>query len=86
MPSNPDASDRASRLEPEDASRPPARGQAASSSDADATGDAASLDPNDEIPVPIAMSAAEIDERAQIVEALRGKSAPSLDDESRIEP
>lgn len=29
------------------------------------------LDPNDEVPVPIAMSPAEIDERAQVVEALR---------------
>jgi hypothetical protein len=28
-------------------------------------------DPNDEIPVPIAMEPAEIDERAQVVEALR---------------
>ena len=29
------------------------------------------LDPNDEVPVPIAMSPAEVDERAQVVEALR---------------
>jgi hypothetical protein len=28
-------------------------------------------DPNDEVPVPIAMSPAEVDERAQVVEALR---------------
>jgi len=28
-------------------------------------------DPNDEVPVPIVMSPAEIDERAQVVEALR---------------
>jgi hypothetical protein len=28
-------------------------------------------DPNDEVPVPIAMEPAEIDERAQVVEALR---------------
>jgi len=28
-------------------------------------------DPNDEIPVPIVMSPAEVDERAQVVEALR---------------
>ena len=32
-----------------------------------------SSDPNDEIPVPEAMSAAEIDERGQVVESLRGK-------------
>jgi len=29
------------------------------------------IDPNDEVPVPIAMSPAEVDERAQVVEALR---------------
>jgi len=28
-------------------------------------------DPNDEVPVPIVMSPAEVDERAQVVEALR---------------
>ena len=43
--------------------------------------DAASerVDPNDEVPVPIAMSPAEVDERAQVVEALReeeGIAAP----------
>jgi hypothetical protein len=32
-----------------------------------------SPDPADEIPVPIAMSPAEIDERAQAVEAVRGR-------------
>jgi hypothetical protein len=38
-------------------------------------------DPNDEIPVPIAMSAAEIDERAQVVEALREEPAATDNDE-----
>lgn len=33
-------------------------------------------DPNDEIPVPIAMEPAEIDERAQVVEALRKNRNP----------
>lgn len=33
------------------------------------------IDPNDEIPVPVAMSPAEIDERAQVVEALRKQTA-----------
>ena len=36
-------------------------------------------DPNDEIPVPIVMSPAEVDERAQVVETLReeeGLAAP----------
>lgn len=32
---------------------------------------AALPDPNDEVPVPIVMSPAEVDERAQVVEALR---------------
>jgi hypothetical protein len=33
--------------------------------------ESATPDPNDEIPVPIAMFPSEIDERAQVVEALR---------------
>jgi len=43
------------------------------------------LDPNDEIPVPVAMEPAEIDERAQVVEALRAKNATRSDDDSRME-
>jgi hypothetical protein len=43
-------------------------------------GESVSRDPNDEIPVPIAMSPAEIDERAQVVEALRGEPAPTDDE------
>jgi hypothetical protein len=39
-------------------------------------------DPADEIPVPIAMSAAELDERAQAVEAVRGTATPSSNDDS----
>ena len=35
----------------------------------------ASSDPADQIPVPIAMSPAEIDERAQAVQAVRGTTA-----------
>jgi hypothetical protein len=35
-------------------------------------------DPADEVPVPIAMSPAEIDERAQVIEALKGKRADEL--------
>lgn len=35
-----------------------------------------STDPNDEIPVPVAMEPAEIDERAQVVEALRKNRNP----------
>ena len=36
-----------------------------------------SVDPNDEVPVPIAMSPAEVDERAQVVEKLRHDAADS---------
>ena len=42
---------------------------------------AESRDPADEIPVPIAMSAAEIDERAQAVQAQRGNPAAMTDEE-----
>jgi len=42
-------------------------------------------DPNDEIPVPIAMEPGEIDERAQVVEALRGKGPPPRTD-TQIDP
>lgn len=46
--------------------------------------DQTSSDPNDEVPVPIAMTPAEVDERAQVVEKLREEAAdssepPSLD-------
>ena len=36
-------------------------------------------DPNDEIPVPIAMSPAEVDERAQVVDKLRHQGAEATD-------
>ena len=45
----------------------------------------ATPDPNDEIPVPVAMSPAEIDERAQVVDALRRESGTDLDEET-IQP
>lgn len=47
--------------------------------------DDAPLDPNDEIPVPVAMEPGEIDERAQVVEALRGKGPPPRTD-TQIDP
>jgi len=50
------------------------------------TGGASSpADPNDEIPVPIAMWPSEIDERAQVVEALRGNAPPPRTD-TQIDP
>jgi hypothetical protein len=40
-------------------------------------------DPNDEIPVPIVMSPAEVDERAQVVEALREEEGVPTPPEQR---
>jgi hypothetical protein len=45
----------------------------------------APVDPNDEIPVPVAMWPAEIDERAQVVEALRGNGPPPRTD-TQVDP
>ena len=45
-----------------------------------------SRDPNDEIPVPIAMYPAEIDERAQVVEALREETNTNRDDDLGVSP
>jgi hypothetical protein len=47
---------------------------------------APALDPNDEIPVPIAMYPSEIDERAQVVEALREEGNTNRADELGLEP
>lgn len=64
------------RIEPEGELRQPAADQSAASN--------ASTDPNDVIPVPPAMEPAEIDERAQVVEALRkGGEVPRLKERSR---
>jgi hypothetical protein len=56
-----DPTDREGILDPEDVNSQPS---------GDTRG-ASAPDPNDEVPVPIAMSPAEVDERAQAVEALR---------------
>jgi hypothetical protein len=56
-----DPTDRDGILDPEDVNSQPS---------GDTRG-ASAPDPNDEVPVPIAMSPAEVDERAQAVEALR---------------
>ena len=42
-------------------------------------------DPNDEVPVPIAMWPSEVDERAQVVEALRGNAPPPRTD-TQVDP
>lgn len=58
---------------PRDQEQPPVDPADATPSPADRAADAGieRPDPNDEIPVPIAMSPAEVDERAQVVETLR---------------
>ena len=44
-------------------------------------------DPNDEIPVPIVMSPAEVDERAQVVETLRDEEGiPTPPEQTDLEP
>lgn len=43
-------------------------------------------DPNDEIPVPIAMYPSEIDERAQVVEKLREEANTNRADELGLQP
>lgn len=59
-------------------------GKVTASAEADGAADPAS-DPNDEVPVPIAMWPAELDERAQVVEALRG-NAPRPRSDTQIDP
>ena len=51
--------------------------------DPEASGElqASTPDPNDEIPVPIAMFPSEIDERAQVVDALRKEANTDRGDE-----
>jgi hypothetical protein len=66
-------------------SKQPNEGLADSASATDTAALDAQLDPNDEIPVPIAMEPGEIDERAQVVEALRGKGPPPRTD-TQINP
>jgi len=73
--------DRDAILDPEDVNSQPSGN----------TRGASAPDPNDEVPVPIAMSPAEVDERAQAVEALRhtipsrSVDNPAADDQ-RISP
>jgi len=79
-------------IEPEDTNAPaPAKSDLAADAEASnaAADEAPSVsagpaDPNDEIPVPIVMEPAEIDERAQVVEALRGDTPRVRDDDSEM--
>jgi len=50
------------------------------------SGEQADSDPNDEVPVPIAMSPAEVDERAQAVEALRRTDGSLPAGDQELEP
>lgn len=79
-------------IEPQDGNAPaapksdPAADAEISNAAAEATPSVAAgpADPNDEIPVPIVMEPAEIDERAQVVEALRGREQRVRDDDSDV--
>ena len=83
------ANDQDAMLDPEDVNSAPTQasaGAAGNSAGADqSAGDQTAVDPNDEIPVPVAMSAAEIDERAQAVEALRGTQSRGAGDDRNLD-
>ena len=69
--------ERDSQIDPEDVNSNPSSPDTANSPDTENSPDSAA----DDIPVPIAMSAAEIDERAQAVQAQGGAPAAMTDDE-----
>ena len=68
MPDTP-RGDEGTPIEPKDAIPTPRPSDRSAATPADAP--AKPLDPNDEIPVPIVMSPAEVEQRADVVEALR---------------
>ncbi len=73
-------------LDPEDTNSGPAANEYRSASaDLEGGPDDTPIDPNDEIPVPIAMWPSEIDERGQVVEALRGHGPPPRTD-TQVDP
>lgn len=76
-----DINDRDGLIDSQNASGIPAA-DGAESADSAAAG---SVDPNDEVPVPQAMWPSEIDERAQVVEALRGKG-PVPRTDTQVDP
>jgi hypothetical protein len=82
------SNDQDAPLDPEDVNSGPLRGSASTVSKSvggtQGTSDQASSDPNDEVPVPIAMSPAEIDERAQAVEALRATETRGAGDDQNL--
>ena len=72
-------------IEPEDTNEP-AITNSDLAAEAGSSASTPTTDPNDEIPVPIAMEPAEIDERAKVVEALRERAPRIRDDDSEIRP
>jgi len=70
------STDGSAMLDPEDVNSPP-------SASPQTPPNTRESDPNDEVPVPVAMSAAEVDERAQVVEALRRNQATETKDQRR---
>ncbi|MDB4877767.1 MAG: hypothetical protein JWM41_4213 [Gemmatimonadetes bacterium] len=70
-----DINDRDGLIDSQNASSVPATDSAAGGA----------VDPNDEVPVPQAMWPSEIDERAQVVEALRGKG-PVPRTDTQVDP
>lgn len=80
--------DQDAMLDPEDVNSAPTQASPRSVSksvDADeSAADQTTFDANDEVPVPIAMSPAEIDERAQAVEALGGTEPRDSADDQNI--
>jgi hypothetical protein len=75
MPHDRSFKDEDTSLDPEDVNSAP-------SPETHAKANARVPDPNDVIPVPGAMSPAEVDERAQTVEKLREKAGIPTDDDS----
>jgi hypothetical protein len=69
-----------------DTDRTPAPKRDGMLEDANTISESVTPDPNDEIPVPVAMYPSEIDERAQVVEALREEANINRDEDLGLQP
>jgi hypothetical protein len=85
--------DRDAMLDPEDVNSFPTTGSNARTAESrdliresPSSGERTESGPNDEVPVPIAMSPAEVDERAQAVEALRRTDSSRPTGDQDLEP
>jgi hypothetical protein len=85
--------DRDAMLDPEDVNSFPTTGSNARTAESrdsiresSKSGERTESDANDEVPVPIAMSPAEVDERAQAVEALRRTDSSRPTGDQDLEP